>query len=139
MDEVMSYNEYLYNKRKEMKMSKRTFAKFLRVPLLFYRYYENGYVKPSKKSIKKISEALNIDYSIYLQGISSYPKELDEIESRFVRWYRHLLSKKITKYILLITILFLVSSLSMDIIITLIQWNTRVNSILLNMLILFIK
>ncbi len=106
MDEVMSYNEYLYNKRKEMKMSKRAFAKFLHIPTLFYRYYENGYVKPSKKSIKKISEALNIDYSIYLQGISSYPKELDETESRFVRWYRHLLSKKITKYILLVTILF---------------------------------
>ena len=106
MDEVMSYNEYLYNKRKEMKMSKRAFAKFLHIPTLFYRYYENGYVKPSKKSIKKISEALNIDFSIYLEGISSYPKELDETESRFVKWYRHLLSKKITKYILLVTILF---------------------------------
>ncbi len=106
MEYKMSYNEYLYNKRLELKMSRKAFAKFLNIPHLFYHYYEIGYVKPSKWAIKRISKALNIDFSIYMEGISSYPLELPEQESRFQKWYRHLLSKKATKYIILISILF---------------------------------
>ncbi len=105
MEYKMSYNEYLYNKRLELNMSRKDFAKYLHIPHLFYHYYEIGYVKPSKWAVKKISQALNEDFSLYLEGISSYPIELEEPESRFEKWYRHILSKKITKYILLISIL----------------------------------
>ena len=76
-----------------MGLSRRKFAKFLKVPHFFYRYYEIGYVKPSGKYVKNISDALGLDYSVYLEGISSYPADLDEPPSRFEVWYRNLLSK----------------------------------------------
>lgn len=106
MENKLSYNEYLYNKRIEMGMSRKAFAKFLKIPHLYYRYYEIGYVKPSKKTCKKISDALGIDFSIYLEGISSYPSEYVPSISKFEKWYRHILSKKVTRYVLLVLLLF---------------------------------
>ncbi len=93
MEKSLSYNEILYLKRIEMGLSKRKFAKFLGVPPFFYGYYEKGYVKPSKKYIDHISKALNIDYSEYLEGLSSYPAELPEVETKFEKWYKNILSK----------------------------------------------
>ena len=94
MDENIAYNEFLYQKRKEMHLSKRKFAKFLKIPSLFYSYYENGYVKPSKKYIKRISDALDVDYSKYLEGVSSYPSPLPEKLGWFEKLYKKILGKK---------------------------------------------
>ncbi len=93
MEISLAYNEFLYRKRMETGLSRRKFAKFLHVPPLFYSYYENGYVKPGKKYVKRISEALGIDYSIYLEGVSSYPAPLPEKTGWFVKLYQKLLSK----------------------------------------------
>lgn len=93
MEIILSYNQVLYQIRKRKGMSKKEFAKFLGIPTLFYRYYENGYIKPSSKYINIISEKLNLDYSIYFDGISSYPEELPQNYTRFEKWYRTLCAK----------------------------------------------
>lgn len=93
MDANIAYNEFLYKKRREKHLSKRKFAKFLNIPPLFYSYYENGYVKPGKKYVKRISDALGVDYSQYLEGVSSYPTPLPEKTGWFVKFYRNFLSK----------------------------------------------
>ena len=97
MEVSIAYNEFLYRKRMEMGLSKRKFAKLLNVPPLFYSYYENGYVKPGKKYVERISKALGIDYSIYLEGVSSYPAPLPEKTGWFVNLYQKLLSKLYVK------------------------------------------
>ncbi len=104
MEIKLSYNQVLYQIRKRKGMSKKEFAKFLGIPTLFYRYYENGYIKPSGKYINKISEKLNFDYSIYFEGISSYPVDLPITLTKFEKWNRKLLAKlwvKITFIVLL--------------------------------------
>lgn len=93
MEKTVSYNEFLYQRRKEMGLSRRKFAKFLHVPTFFYRYYEIGYVKPSKKYIQRISEALNIDYESYFEGLASYPGELPIEDTRFERWYKSFIGR----------------------------------------------
>lgn len=105
MDSNISYNELLYRKRMEMKLSKRKFAKFLDIPPLFYSYYERGYVKPSKKYVEKISKALGIDYSQYLDGINSYPTPLPEKSSWFEKFYRKLVGRLATKIIFVVLLI----------------------------------
>ena len=102
MESTISYNEYLYRKRMEMGLSKKKFAKFLHIPTLFYSYYENGYVKPSKKYVNLISEALGVDYSVYLEGMSSYPTNLPESPTRFERFYKKFLGKLYAKIIFIV-------------------------------------
>ncbi len=93
MENAVSYNEFLYREREKKHLSKKKFAKFLKIPYLFYIYYENGYVKPSKKYVDKISAALGVDYSIYLEGISSYPTPQKEKDTWFEKIYKKLLGK----------------------------------------------
>ena len=80
MDNDISYNYFLYNKRIEKRLSRRKFAKLLHVPLFRYRLVEQGYLKPSKKDIINISKNLNVDYKIYLEGANGYPTELPDKE-----------------------------------------------------------
>ncbi len=105
MDANIAYNEFLYRKRREKHLSKRKFAKFLNIPPLFYSYYENGYVKPGKKYVKRISDALGVDYSQYLEGISSYPTPLPEKTGWFVRFYKNFLSKLYVRIGILVLLL----------------------------------
>lgn len=105
METKLSFNEFLYQKRMEMGLSRKKFAKFLKIPSFFYRYYEIGYVKPSSKYVKRISEALNVDYSEYLVGISSYPADIEEPPSRFEIWYRNILSKLWARIVLAVLML----------------------------------
>ncbi len=112
MDMPVSYNEFLYKKRIEMNLSKKKFAEFLGLPKLYYSYCENGYFKPSKKYADKISNALGIDFSIYLDGMSSYPTALPEKDGWFVRFYKKLLARF---YVRIIFVILLVGSLFMTI------------------------
>ncbi len=105
MESNVAYNEFLYKKRLEMKLSKRKFAKLLNVPHLFYSYYENGYVKPSKRYAKRISEALGVDYSQYLEGVSSYPTPIPEKVSWFEKLYKKILSKIYIRISILVLLL----------------------------------
>lgn len=70
---LLPYNIFLYNKRKEEKLSRYQFSKKLGISYFRYSYIEKGVFKPSKKEIKKISKALDMDFSIYLEGLASYP------------------------------------------------------------------
>ena len=72
---LLPYNYFLYDKRLELKKTKREFAKDLKISIFRYRLIESGYIKPNKKEINKISTYFNIDYSIYLEGLASYPIE----------------------------------------------------------------
>ena len=73
-----SYNYFLFQTRNEMGMSKKKFAKLLDISSFKYSMLESGYIKPSKKDIAKISKALNVDYSLYQEGVHSYPTELPD-------------------------------------------------------------
>ncbi len=112
MEIAIAYNEFLYRKRREKHLSKRKFAKFLKVPSLFYSYYENGYVKPGKKYAKRISEALGEDFSKYLEGVSSYPSPLAEKLGWFEKLYKKILAKA---YIRIIFIILFLGALGMTI------------------------
>ncbi len=109
-----SYNELLYQKRMEKGMSKREFAHFLGVPTLFYRYYENGYVKPGKKYVERISDKLGIDYSLNFVGAASYPSELPEEMTKFEKWYRRLLSKLWVKIVFVVFLLLSITTIGVS-------------------------
>lgn len=100
MKKTLAYNEILYLKRKELNLSKRKFAKYLNVSSFLYRYYEAGYIKPSKKAIANISKKLNIDYESYFEDIRSYPKPIEEEEKGIAIWFRKLISKVWVKIVL---------------------------------------
>lgn len=90
-----SYNYFLYETRKKRDISRLKFARFLGIGLTRYRMIENGYLKPNAEDVKKISAALEIDYSQYLEGESSYPTEIPEKEQRALsRFLYNLLGKK---------------------------------------------
>jgi transcriptional regulator with XRE-family HTH domain len=110
MQTKIAYNAFLYQARREMGLSKRKFAKFLKIPHLHYCYYENGYVKPSKKYIQRISDALGKDCSMYFEGICSYPEEINMEDSRIQQWMYHIFSKK---YIKILAVIFLFLSIGM--------------------------
>lgn len=63
-----SYNYFLYQERIKLNLKRRKFAKHLKIRPLRYSFIERGYFKPKKKEIKKISNYLGIDYSIYMEG-----------------------------------------------------------------------
>lgn len=69
----ISYNIFLYNKRIELNLSTKEFAKMLHINSVYYDLIEKGYLKPTVKTTNKISDALGIDFSTYLDGIRSYP------------------------------------------------------------------
>ena len=90
-----SYNIYLYKKRKESKFSLFKFAKKIGVNFFLYYLVERGYIKPTKGMVNKFSIYFDEDYSIYLEGESSYPEEyVIESQSTLYRRFLKFLGKK---------------------------------------------
>lgn len=99
----ISYNKFLYDKRKELNLGKRKFAKLLNINLFHYHLLENGYIKPNKKDIKKISKYFDLDFNIYLEGFNHYPDNLNNIKyNRFTNFMYHSFTKKWVRITLLI-------------------------------------
>ncbi|MBR6703804.1 MAG: helix-turn-helix transcriptional regulator [Lachnospiraceae bacterium] len=73
-----SYNKYLYEVRMKRGLSCRQFARALRIPPLFYRLIESGYIMPGPRLKERISACCGEDYKPYCEGISSYPEELPQ-------------------------------------------------------------
>ena len=71
MEDTISYNLFLYQKREELAMSKKQAAKEIGLSFLRYVLLEGGYIKPSKRDILNISYYYGIDYSEYVKGIHS--------------------------------------------------------------------
>ena len=109
--QIISYNIFLYNKRIELGYRRRKFAKMLKLSTFKYRLIENGYIKPSKRDINKISKALDVDYQEYLEGDSSYPNELPEKDRSKISLllYRILASKFVRISLLVLSVIFITS------------------------------
>ena len=75
---MKSYNLYLYEKRTEMGLSRRKFAKGIKCWSHIYRMMENGYLKPGKKLTAKISEFIGEDFSPYTIGDATYGTDIPQ-------------------------------------------------------------
>ena len=95
-----SYNLYLYHKRMEKGLKTKEFSKFLGINRVTYYCLENGYLKPTKKQIKKISDKLGEDFSVYLLGDASYPASLPSEERKIVGHFYRICGMKVTKIII---------------------------------------
>ena len=106
---TLSYNYFLYQKRKEKGFSRRKFARYINVPIIRYRLVEQGYLKPSKKDILSISQQLNVDYNAYLEGFNGYPTEIPpKLQGKFAKKIFNLLGKTSLRIVALVfTVLFL--------------------------------
>ena len=96
MEEIKTipYNEFLYQKRKELKFSKIKMAKCLHMTYIRYHLLESGYIKPTKKIIDKVSNYFNVNYKDYYIDDLTYPKEIQDKKSRKIVVYTyHILSK----------------------------------------------
>ncbi|MBQ8141927.1 MAG: helix-turn-helix transcriptional regulator [Bacilli bacterium] len=104
-----SYNIYLFNTRLKRKQKRRAFAKFLGISSFRYGLIEKGYIKPNKKEIEKISKALELDFSVYLQESSQYPSELpDKEQNPIVKFFYFILGSKVVRGLLIgFTLLFM--------------------------------
>ena len=92
--EDISYNLYLYQKRLELKLSRRKFAKLLKLRPLHYKLIENGYIKPLKRDIERISDYFNEDFNYYLEDFRGYPTELDNKKyMKITNYLYHLFNK----------------------------------------------
>lgn len=114
---IISYNIFLYNKRIDLGLKRRKFARMLKLSTFKYRLIENGYIKPSKRDVNKISKALDIDYKEYLEGDSSYPNELPEKDRSKLSLllYKILASKFVRISLLVLSILFITSFIAFSI------------------------
>ena len=118
-EEDISYNFYLYKKRLMMKMKRRKFAKMLGISPFRYRLIENGYIKPSKKDIEKISKYFEIDYSFYCESTRSYPTELNHKKfMKLTNFLYHMFTKKKVRITFLV--LFLLSLVTLPYLLTLV-------------------
>ncbi len=108
---IKSYNKFLYDKRKEAGFSRRKMARQLKIPYIIYIMIENGYIKPTKRMVKKISNYYDIDYSIYLEGEASYPEELpDKPQGKASKLFFNIMGKLWLRIILIVlSLIFLVS------------------------------
>ena len=101
MEDTISYNLFLYQKREELAMSKKQAAKEIGLSFLRYVLLEGGYIKPSKRDILNISYYYGIDYSEYVKGIHSYPEVIKANESKMNGFIYKTCSSKILRIILL--------------------------------------
>jgi len=109
---MQQYNEFLYEKRKELGLTKAKFAKELKINYFHYSLLENGYIKPTKKDIQKISYYFDVDYKEYTKGYASYPIEIPEKKRRkFISWIYDLIGSRWVKILLIVTSLLGVGSL----------------------------
>ena len=100
MEDTISYNLFLYQKREELAMSKKQAAKEIGLSFLRYVLLEGGYIKPSKRDILNISYYYGIDYSEYVKGIHSYPEVIKTNESKMNGFIYKTCSSKILRIIL---------------------------------------
>lgn len=109
MESDLSYNMFLYRNRTEQNKKKRKFAKEIGIRPFRYRLIENGYIKPSDRDVRLISDFFGVDYGCCLEGFRGYPTELDNKKYlRFVNHIYYLFTKKALRITLLIlTLLFL--------------------------------
>lgn len=97
----ISYNLFLFTKRKEEKVNRMKFAKKLHIPYFRYVMIENGYLKPKGKDLENINEYFGFDFEYYLEESRGYPTEIPEKNpSRLVVFLYRVLGSKITKIIL---------------------------------------
>ena len=110
----ISYNQFLFEKRKELKLSRRKFAKLLKISKFRYKLLENGYIKPAKRDIRKISAYFDIDFNLYLEGFNSYPSTINNIRYNPLSNFMYLAFKKkgFRIALLVITILCLLSTIT---------------------------
>ena len=111
-----SYNLYLYNRRMELGLKMRAFANMLGIRLFKYFLIENGYIKPGKKDIVKITCALDVDYAPYTEGAASYPGEKSDIRKPFLKFFNLLGSKVFRIIVLILCVLSLSTALTAEII-----------------------
>lgn len=104
---LLPYNIFLYNKRNEENLTRYQFSKKLNISYFRYSYIEKGVFKPTKKEIEKISNYLNLDYSIYLEGLASYPIGLTVKEENPKKRYK----LKTKPFRITLIVLFLISFL----------------------------
>lgn len=114
-----SYNYHLYRIRREQGLSRWKFSKKIHINFFIYLLLENGYIKPTKKSVEKISVALEEDYTPYLDQESSYPVELpDKEQMKIVKWFYNLIGKLWVHIVLgvlwLVSLGALITGLAMD-------------------------
>lgn len=114
INEDISYNKFLYKKRLEEKLTIRKFAKKLNISPFHYKLVENGYIKPTKKDIKKISDYFEIDFNYYLEGFRSYPEYLDNKKyNRLTTLMYHAFTKRPLRItFLIITIISLITAIT---------------------------
>ena len=112
-----SYNLFLYEERLKKKLSRRKFAKELNISSFNFKLIENGYIKPTKKDILKISNYFDINYNNYLEGINSYPTELNN--KKFMRitnfMYQAFKNVKVRITFLILSIISLLTLISFSI------------------------
>lgn len=95
IDDETSYNDFLYQKRKQLNIKRKEFAKLLGIGRFRFYLIERGYVKPNKKEIELISKYFDIDFNYYLEGIRSYPTEInDKKKMKITVWLLHIFSKR---------------------------------------------
>jgi transcriptional regulator with XRE-family HTH domain len=81
----MSKNEALYLLRKDKGMSLKEASKGSHVPLLLLYLYEQGYLRPSKKSLTKLASFYSVEVTYFEEG-DNYPKPIfpDNGNSKFM-------------------------------------------------------
>lgn len=109
-----SYNLILKKERLKRNLSYRQFSKVLNINHFIYKLIEEGYLKPTKKQITKISKSLNLDFNIYMNGKNSYPDY--QITEKPIKFLKKLESKRAFRIILIalliINLAFTIISLS---------------------------
>ncbi len=108
MDSSISYNRYLFEKRCQLNLSKRKFARYLGISPFRYRLIEQGYIKPSKKETKKLSDGFGFDFTCLSTSIHSYPEEMEEEGHKFQDFFYRICSSKILRsFFAILTVFFL--------------------------------
>ena len=127
IEDNTSYNYYLYQKRLELNMKKRHFAKLFKMSYLKYHLIERGYLKPSKKDVEKISNYFGIDYNYYLQDERSYPTEIEDKKYlKITLFLYHMFTKKAVKIVLgVFTSLFLLTFTTTQIVSAILENNEK--------------
>ena len=103
MKNDISYNFFLYQKRKELDLNRVQFSKKLNIGYFRYLLIENGYIKPSKKDVAKISEFFNLDFNYYLDDSRGYPTEIPEKpKNKLISFFFWLIGTKAIRMTLII-------------------------------------
>jgi len=111
---MLTYNAFLYTERIKKRFSIRKMAKELQISNFAYRLIEQGYVKPTKKQVQKISDYYGIDFNQYLDKEPSYPaelpdKQMNKIIAAFYKIIGHIAFKITAGALTLISMAFMIT------------------------------